>query len=94
MRLPEVIRNLDERKCFHDNHGNFYVFEIVNADATISYYSVFFVLSKAAKKAGLNLYVTSAHMRPERPYAHSPKPIRFGVLVYNTFTGKKVKPAP
>ncbi len=58
------------------------------------YYSVFFTVSKAGKKAGLNLYVTTAHMRPQPPYAKSVKPVRFSVIVYNIWTGKGLKPAP
>lgn len=92
--LPAIVRAMGERPCFHDKHGNFYVFEVVEEDGTKRYYSVFFTLSKAGKKQGLNLYISSAHMRDERPYAHSVKPIRFRVLVHNTWTGKGVKPAP
>lgn len=93
-RLPEIVRTLADRPCFHDTHGNFYVFEIDEADGTKSYYSVFFTLSKAGRKRGLNLYISSAYKLPERPYAHSVKPIRFRVLVHNVWTGKPVKPAP
>lgn len=92
--LPGLVQRLAERPCFHDSHGNFYVFEVIEADGTKRYYSVFFTLSKAGKKAGLNLYIASAHMRDERPYAHRVKPIRFRVLVYNVWMGKSVKPAP
>lgn len=92
--LPEIVRTLADRPCFHDTHGNFYVFEVVEADGTTQFYSVFFTLSKAGKKAGLNLYISSAHMRTERPYAHNVKPIRFRILVHNIWTAKGVRPAP
>lgn len=92
--LPEIVRSLGERKCFHDSHGNFYVFEVTEEDGTTAYYSVFFTLSKAGKKAGLNLFISSAHLREERPYVRQIKPIRFRVLVYNTWKGRAVKPAP
>lgn len=92
--LPDLIRSLPERPCFHDSHGNYYVFEVHQTDGTVQYYSVFFTLSKASRKAGLNLYISSAHMRPQRPYAHRIKPIRFRVLVHNTWRNKPVKPAP
>ena len=46
-------------------HDHFYVFEIIDSTGTKQYYSVFFTLSKAGKKAGLNLFITTAHMRPE-----------------------------
>lgn len=92
--LPDIIRGLAERKCFHDKHGNFYVFEIIDENNTKSYYSVFFTLSKKGKGEGLTLFVSSAHMRPERPYAKNTKPVRFRVIVHNTWTGKALRPAP
>lgn len=92
--LAKIVRTLGERKCHHDKHGNFYVFEVVDADGRKQYYSVFFTLSKAGKKAGLNLYITTAHMRPAQPYAKNVKPVRFSVIVHNIWTGKGVKPAP
>ena len=92
--LPDVVKTLADRPCFHDAYGNFYVFEITEADGIKRFYSVFFTLSKAAKKAGLNLYISSAHMRDERPYAHRVKPIKFRILVYNTWMRKPVRPPP
>jgi hypothetical protein len=93
-RLPEIVCTLGERKCHHDKHGNFYVFEIIDKTGRRQYYSVFFTLSKAGNKAGLNLFITTAHMRPEQPYAKNVKPVRFSVIVHNIWTGKGVKPAP
>ena len=92
--LPDIIRSLDERKCFHDRHGNFYVFEIIEEDGSRRYYSVFFKLSNAGKKIGLNLFISSAHDRDEPPYRKNPKPIRFHVLVHNIWAGKVIRPAP
>lgn len=92
--LRGIIETLNERKCFHDRHGSFYVFEMQDAEGRKTYYSVFFSVSKSGQKAGLNLYVTSAHTRPESPYATNLKPIRFSVIVHNVWTGKGVKPAP
>ena len=88
------------KRCFRPEPGNFctlfdiYVFEIIDSTGTKQYYSVFFTLSKAGKKAGLNLFITTAHMRPEQPYAKNVKPVRFNVIVHNIWTGKGVKPAP
>ena len=93
-RLPVIIADLAERKCFHDHHGNFYVVELVDAEGRTRYYSIFFKLSKAGKRQGLNLFVSSAHARSELPYAKSQKPIRFRVLVYNVHRGKEAHAAP
>ncbi len=92
-RLPEIVKTLGERKCHHDKHGNYYVFEVEDEEGVKRYYSVFFTVSKAGKKAGLNLYVTTAHMRPQPPYTKSVKPVRFSVIVHNIWTGKGLKPA-
>ena len=92
--LPQIVQSLADRPCYHDRHGNFYVIEVVDQDGTKRFYSVFFTLTKAGKKAGLNLFISTAHVRDERPYARSLKPIKFRVLVYNTWTNKGVKPAP
>lgn len=93
-RLRGIVETLGQRKCLHDKHGNFYVFEVQNDDGSKSYYSVFFTVSRSRKKPGLNLFVTTAHMRPQPPYVSNPKPIRFGVIVHNVWNGKPVKPAP
>lgn len=93
-RLRAIVETLGERKCHHDAHGNYYVFEVEDEQGVKHYYSVFFTVSKAGKKAGLNLYVTTAHMRPQPPYAKNVKPVRFRVIVHNVWTGKGLKPAP
>ncbi|MEN9874552.1 MAG: hypothetical protein RL186_1449, partial [Pseudomonadota bacterium] len=90
--LREIVGSLENRKCFHDTHGNFFVFQIEFANGQKAYYSVFFTLSKAGKKSGLNLYVTTAHLRHQPPYSKSMKPVRFSVIVHNIWVGKAVKP--
>lgn len=93
-QLPLIVADLAERKCFHDHHGNFYVLELIDEEGRRRYYSIFFKLSRAGKRKGLNLFVSSAHARDELPYAKSQKPIRFRVLVHNIQRGKQVRPAP
>ncbi|WP_313587679.1 hypothetical protein [Aquidulcibacter sp.] len=93
-RLREIVESLMDRKCHHDQHGNFYVFEVEDAAGVKSYYSVFFTVSKAGRKAGLNLYVTTAHLRSQPPYAKNVKPVRFSVIVHNVWRAKGLKPAP
>jgi hypothetical protein len=92
--LPNLVRGLTEKRCYHDAYGNFYVFEIVGLDGLKSYYSVFFTLSKAGRKAGLNLFISSAHFRDEQPYSNNLKPIKFRVIVHNTWIKKGIIPAP
>ncbi len=92
--LRGIVESLGQKKCLHDRHGNFYVFEIIDSDGSKAYYSVFFTVSRSGKTPGLNLFVTTAHIRPQPPYVSNPKPIRFGVIVHNVWHGKPVKPAP
>lgn len=90
MELPGIVRGLAERKCYHDKHGNFYVFEIRDGDGSIKYYSVFFSVTKSGKKSGLNLFISTAHLRPEPPYAKAKKPIRFRIILHNVAVGKPI----
>lgn len=93
-QLPGIVRGLAERKCYHDRHGNFYVFEIEESDGVKQFYSVFFTLSKSGKEPGLTLYVASAHSRPEPPYVKNKKSIRFRIILHNVAAGRAVKPPP
>ena len=78
--LPEIVRSLAIRKCHHDAHGNFCVFEIIDSTGTKQYYPLCFMLSKARKKVGLNLFITTALTCPEQPYAKNVKPVRYNVI--------------
>lgn len=93
-RLRGIVESFAERKCYHDKHGNYYVFEVEDEAGVRSYYSVFFTVSKAGKKAGLNLFVTTAHIRLQPPGGKNVKPVRFSVIVHNIWTSKGLKPAP
>ncbi|PCI34337.1 MAG: hypothetical protein COB54_00665 [Alphaproteobacteria bacterium] len=93
IKLPDIVRSLSDMKCYHDRHNNFYVVELIDELGHITYYSIFFKLSKAGKKKGLNLFVSSAYARDEMPYAKNLKPIRFRIMVHNVHTGQKTRPA-
>jgi hypothetical protein len=93
-RLRGIVETLANKKCYHDRHGNYHVFEVEDQVGVKSYYSVFFTVSKAGKKAGLNLYVTTAHIRPELPGGKNLKPVQFSVIVHNVWKSKGLKPAP
>ena len=89
--LPGIVTSLSRRKCFHDPHDKFYVVEFINDQGQKKYYAVFFELSKAGKKKGLNLYISSAYVRDDMPYGRNLKPIRFDILVHNIHTGKRIR---
>ena len=71
-RLPDIIKSIGSKKCFHTGKGNYFVVELID-DTTGQKieYEVYFTVSKAGKKQGLNLYVQSAYVRDA---AHSALP--------------------
>jgi hypothetical protein len=54
-RLPELIRTLGKRKCYHTTHGNFVTVEIVDSEETLDY-SVYFKVSRSSNSC-INLYI-------------------------------------
>lgn len=93
--LPAIIDALNQKKCFHTGHGNFFIVELINNDGNNAEYEVYFKVSKSSKKDTLNLFIESAYVRDR---AHSnrarKKPIRFNVILYNVFEGKPIKAPP
>lgn len=93
--LPDIIGRIGGMKCYHTGHSNYFIVETVNEEGDItSKYEIYFKISKAGKKTGLNLYVESAYVRDEEyqsSKAKRNKPIRFEILAYNTQTGKPIK---
>jgi hypothetical protein len=82
--LPEVIRSIGDRRCFHTGHENFFTVELIDAQGARIEYTVYFKLSRAPSKARLNLYVQSAYMQDDVPQRRPRprKPIRFSVIAY------------
>lgn len=78
-------------KCFHTGRDNFFTVKLVDEDGTQVDYEIFFSVSKSGKGL-LNLYVQSAYVRDNlhsnRPHE---KPIRFGIILYNTLNDIAIK---
>jgi hypothetical protein len=93
LRLPEVVRSVGTRRCFHTGHGNFFTVELIDAQGERVEYTVYFKLSRAPSKGRLNLYVQSAYV--QEGIALTPrgrrKPIRFSMVAYNVTVGKAIK---
>jgi len=93
LRLPDIIRNIGGRQCFHTGHGNFFTVEAVSDDGNSEKYWIYFKMSRGSKRSGLNLYVESAYVQnkiqQQRPRPR--KPIRFSVIAYNVVAGKPIK---
>ena len=76
--LPDIIRNIGNRKCFFAKYDNFFVFELPEGIPDDSEYWVFFFLERADKDEGyaLHLIVQSAYVgqrdRSRRPEKANP----------------------
>jgi hypothetical protein len=93
LRLPEVIRSIGERRCFHTGHDNFFTVELIDAEGQRLEYTVYFKVSRAPGKGRLNLYVQSAYVQDDTPQGRPRprKPIRFSVIAYNVAVGKVIR---
>ena len=92
-RLLEIIRQLDERRCYHTGHGNFFTIELVSEDGTSQEYEIYFKVSRASRKGWLNLYVESAYARDSGYQTSQPKKRKIGlqVIAYNITHGKVIR---
>jgi hypothetical protein len=95
--LPELIRNIGNRKCFFAKYDNF-VLELPEGIPADSEYWVFFFVECADKREGhaLNLIVQSAYVgkRERSPGGRLAKKITFRALVSKALAGEKPKPPP
>ena len=91
--LPGIIRQINERVCYHTGKGNFLTIEIFTEDNRRIEYEVYFVVSKSGKRPPrLNLFVQSAYVRDQgREYRKTTRKIRFSVVAFNTLNNKPIK---
>ncbi len=93
--LPKIIKDLENRKCYHTNHFSFFTVEIIDENNNKIDYEIYFDVKKV-KKNRLKLYVRSAYVRTESYQCGQPKrkkAIKFEIIAYNTFVKKPIKPA-
>lgn len=91
--LPQIVDELNRRKCYHSGKGNFFVVEVVTEQGEKLEYEIFFEASRASKKGVVNLYVQSAYVRDEAHRGNRPKkkPINFTVILFNVLNNKPIK---
>lgn len=90
-KLPEIVKSIFKKKCYHAKHANYFIFEMVNWDGKTVEYQVYFTISRSSKKRGLlTLYIQSAYPKT-RPQGKKKKPIGFKVLAHNTLNNKKIR---
>lgn len=89
--LPTIIRGLMRRQVTHTHHGNFFVVELLSHAGDTVEYEVYFEVGQPSGK--LSLIVTSAFPRdPARIHTRAKRrPIAFGVILYNTLTGRPIR---
>lgn len=92
-QLPEIIKGLGNRVCWHTHHGSFFTIEIQDIEGKTREYEVYFEVFKSAK-GWMTLYVKSAYMRDPEYQTMQPRKrrIRFSVIAKNRFEGKKLHP--
>jgi len=92
-QLPEIIKGLARRKCYHTGKGNFFSIEITRRDREVLEYDIFFVASRSSMKGKINLFVQSAYLRDENYASNRPerKPIGFFVILFNTLNNKTIR---
>ncbi len=92
--LPELIRNIGNRKCFFAKYDNFFVLELPEGIPDDSEYWVF--CTDKCEMHALNLIVQSAYAgkRERSPGGRMAKKITFRALISKVLAGEKPKPPP
>jgi hypothetical protein len=84
-RLPDLVRSLTSRKCYHARNQNYLSVDGISTPEVTSDYRVFFVLRRsrkdsASQRSCVRLIVQSAYATPPSSRGKE-RPIRFRVLL-------------
>lgn len=92
--LPEIIRGLGERVCWHTHHGNFFTIELTTQVGEEVEYEIYFDVTRATRRGWLHLIVDSAYVRTEEYESSQPRKrkIRLDVIAYKRQKNKPVSP--
>lgn len=91
--LPDIVKVINQKKCFHTGKGNFFIIEVPNSEGEPQEYEIYFNVTRSS--AGrLRLFVESAFIRDDEHESSQPKKkkINFFVIAYNRQTNKPIKP--
>jgi hypothetical protein len=86
-RLPEIIKNLSARKCYHARNQNYLSVENLSLEGAVTDYRIFFVLRRwpgkdaVSQRPCIRLIVQSAYPTPHSGKGKE-KLIRFRVLLH------------
>ncbi|QLJ07234.1 heat-shock protein [Pseudoalteromonas sp. JSTW] len=89
--LPDIVKAIDTKKCFHTGKGNFFIIELPNENNQLEEYEVYFNVARSGAK--LRLFVESAFIRDNEHESSQPKKkkINFFVIAYNRQINKNIK---
>ena len=89
LKLPEAIKNLGTKKCFHTGRGNFFTIELISDTGEPVKYEIFFNIHKQKRgNNGLMLRVESAYVRDSDHQSSAPKGRKIGL---NIILNKRLK---
>lgn len=93
-KLPQIIRELNLKKCMHTGKGNFYVIEVTMPNGVKEDYEVYFEVKPSPTGKGIaRLFVQSAYVRDARHgnRLQATKKISLYVILNHRLTGKQIK---
>jgi hypothetical protein len=98
-RLPDALRSIDQRPCYHTSRGNFLSIEFVDQSGQRREYEIYFQPSKTRYqgKPAVKLFVQSAYVRSDtkaQPRRAKRKKISAAVIVRNTLKGRPIREHP
>ncbi len=95
-QLPDIMRNLEQRKCFFTNYKNYFVVEMPDALPRGLEYWVFFDVRHAGERGAVLIFVESAYAgdATKTPYRSRREKVGFKVLVNKALQGERPKPPP
>ena len=78
--LPDIIKTLDQRRCYEAQKNNYMTFEIKNPGTAPIHYQVYFIVTKSLTPGRLTLYVQSAYQKDVPRKVQREKPRLFKTI--------------
>ena len=82
LRLPEIIRTLDKKRCYEAKKNNYMTFEIIGANSLPVHYQVYFIVTKSRMPGRLTLFVQSAYEKDTPKKVQREKPLLFKAICF------------
>ena len=79
-KLPEIIQDLDRRRCYEAQHNNYMTFEIIRNGMAVQYQIYFKVTQKRDVEGRLHLFVQSAFPKDQPKKVQREKPRLFKTI--------------